>query len=616
MSVKERIFIPMLTLTFVSCVTIAIMAMVIYNEGLNQLFVMVAIFVSIVSLIACFLLARYISGKIEKQVKKFSQTRDNLLQSMDTMIMVTEIESDKIMYMNERFITELKLSKNDIGKTCWETLVPNATERCSYCPKMYLKKNSDKPVSWEHYNPQVKKWFRIDSRYIDWADGHRVFIEQIFNITEAKEMLEEVENARDEAVVANKAKTAFLANMSHEVRTPLNSIIGFSELALDDEKLNKKTQMHLESIQSSAEWLLGIIDDILDISKLESGNKSLVKSPFDMGESKIRVIEEVEEIDEIDDENNDRPQFKGEVLIFEDNKLNQQVLREHLYKVGISSMVAENGVVGVDIIKQRIDDGSPMFDLVFMDMHMPEMDGMEATAKILELDVKVPIIALTANIMTASLHHYKMGGVTETLGKPFKAQDLWKCLSRYLIVEGYVSADKGSMTEEDIKMLEQMRRFFVRNNQTTYDDIVKAIKAEDYKKAHILVHSLKSNAGYIKEARLQRTAAVAEAYLISNPPKPIDKFLITIKEELDKIYEKYGKLLEDEPDDDIESVNETEAKEILDELEELLKNRDTRCLKYIKTLKGIPDTKVLIAQIEAYNFRGALLALERIKEEN
>jgi len=82
---------------------------------------------------------------------------------------------------------------------------------------------------------------------------------------------------------ANRAKSDFLANMSHEIRTPMNSIIGFTELAQFDYN-SPRTAEYLNEILESADWLLSIIKDILDISKIESGKIELENIPFDLTE--------------------------------------------------------------------------------------------------------------------------------------------------------------------------------------------------------------------------------------------------------------------------------------------------------------------------------------------
>ncbi len=79
---------------------------------------------------------------------------------------------------------------------------------------------------------------------------------------------------------ANKAKTAFLSNMSHEIRTPMNAIIGLDSLALRNENLDISTREYLEKIGESARHLLGLINDILDMSRIESGRMILRKEEF------------------------------------------------------------------------------------------------------------------------------------------------------------------------------------------------------------------------------------------------------------------------------------------------------------------------------------------------
>ena len=79
---------------------------------------------------------------------------------------------------------------------------------------------------------------------------------------------------------ANKAKTAFLSNMSHEIRTPMNAIIGLDSLALRNESLDPETREYLEKIGGSARHLLGLINDILDMSRIESGRMVIRKEEF------------------------------------------------------------------------------------------------------------------------------------------------------------------------------------------------------------------------------------------------------------------------------------------------------------------------------------------------
>ena len=106
-------------------------------------------------------------------------------------------------------------------------------------------------------------------------------IESISDITD-KKRADELRLAKEGAEAANRAKSIFLANMSHEIRTPLNAILGFSQILGRDPSLSPQQREQLETINRSGEFLLNLINDILEISKIEAGRMALNPVDFDL----------------------------------------------------------------------------------------------------------------------------------------------------------------------------------------------------------------------------------------------------------------------------------------------------------------------------------------------
>lgn len=102
------------------------------------------------------------------------------------------------------------------------------------------------------------------------------------DVTHRIHMEEELKNAKERAETSNRNKSDYLAKMSHEIRTPMNSIIGFTSLTLDNGRLPEDLRLNLEIIRSSGEELLALIDDVLDLSKIEAGELTLRPSTFNL----------------------------------------------------------------------------------------------------------------------------------------------------------------------------------------------------------------------------------------------------------------------------------------------------------------------------------------------
>ena len=159
-------------------------------------------------------------------------------------------------------------------------------EPCTFCAKPKLLDEFGNPVETminERYNPLTKRWYLNHDRAIEWLEGKKVHMHMAADVTELKTMADDLKLAMGEAQAASIAKNEFLANMSHEIRTPLNGLLGMLQL-LQLTSLVEEQRDYLDTAVDSGRNLLHILNDILDLSKIESGKLELDEYAFELGE--------------------------------------------------------------------------------------------------------------------------------------------------------------------------------------------------------------------------------------------------------------------------------------------------------------------------------------------
>ena len=208
----------------------------------------------------------------------------------------------------------------------------------------------------------------------------------------------------------------FGANIRHELRTPLNAVIGYSEMLLEvaeDNNSQKDLIPDLKRIHGAGNQLLAFIDDIINLSKIEAGKMVPDLKTHDTSAMVQDVVTTIRPLEE----DKAREAEHGSLLVVDDNETNRNLLSRLLKRQGYTVTVAENGRRALDLIEAQ------EFDLVLLDIMMPEMNGYQVL-EYLKTDAHlrhIPVITISALDEIESVVRCIEMGAEDYLTKPFNS---------------------------------------------------------------------------------------------------------------------------------------------------------------------------------------------------
>ena len=223
-------------------------------------------------------------------------------------------------------------------------------------------------------------------------------------LSEVNQELEKAKKAAEEAFhiaeEANQSKSRFLSNMSHDMRTPMNAIVGFTTLLDNESKNSEKVQEYTKKIAFSSQHLLGLINDVLDMSKIEAGKMKLTLEEENMD----GIIENIDAL------------VRTQMVL---RRQKFEIIVELLKMEGAECTVCENGQLAVETFTASEEN---TINLILMDVQMPVMNGYEATKAIRSsghpMAETIPIIAMTANAFVEDIHDALDAGMDAHVAKP------------------------------------------------------------------------------------------------------------------------------------------------------------------------------------------------------
>lgn len=297
--------------------------------------------------------------------RKTEQKFSSAFKLNSAIMSIVSVQDMKFIDVNQAFLDVLGYSKNEItGKRSTEIkLFCNKKQHNEYID-LLRKNGSVREFEYDFFTKSGEKRTGIISSDIIYVGDEMCNLSVVIDITDRKKMEVQLAKANKKANIANKAKSEFLSRMSHELRTPMNSILGFAQL-LDMGDLNPMQKRGVNHIIQSGRHLLQLINEILDISRIEAGRLSYSLEPVSVVEA---IKESVDVIKPLTQPQNISIELKNELskeaYIQSDKQRYKQILINILNNA--IKYNNTNGSIAINITEQNID-GIPMIRTAIKD---------------------------------------------------------------------------------------------------------------------------------------------------------------------------------------------------------------------------------------------------------
>lgn len=209
-------------------------------------------------------------------------------------------------------------------------------------------------------------------------------------------------------------------------------------------------------------------------------------------------------------EENNFSDKKYTALIVEDNKTNQMIEKSILKQIGINSIAAGNGKEGIRLFREN----QSKIDLILMDLHMPVMNGYEASSEIRKISGNVPIIAMTADVILGVKEKCEINGISHYISKPFDPDHFIKTVKDILSGKSILDVKSGiNNMGGNEELYKEVINEYYNENKNLVNILNSQISDKNYKSASEIIHKIKSSSGSIGAKKIYDIAVIFQKAL-------------------------------------------------------------------------------------------------------